>query len=229
MPTLVGQGRDRPLSGFPAPVDLADTWLAHAAAQLVLSCSLPSWVLHELLEPEARTLDYLVQPRTAPDPDAARLAVLLAALAVEARLNRLLRLRDPDDWHTVAHLAPEEKLSLAPRLLRGVDSVPEHADDLSAAAAELFALRTELLEGADTEPLTPAHARALVETAARICELLARLAGRDDDCATAALVEHAAVVLAPRARTLSSKRVAEPRSDWSWSRDVDFPPDLVGS
>ena len=232
---------------FPVPVDLADEWLADALAFLLDACELPRTALRELLEPNAHpAVPFGQAPTPLGDPaarrkrlDAARLAVVIGALAVEARLDRVLKLRDHGDWSTLAHLAPLEKFGLAPRLLRGVHSVPEQSG-LSRFAAELFELRAELVEagvGASAalevadEPdprFLPSHARAMVEASAKICAFLATLSDRDET-QTAHLVQRAAGALAQRAETCSIMRgPIAARRDWGWN-DIDFPPDVVGS
>lgn len=233
---------------FPVPVDLADEWLADALGYLLDACELPRAALRELLEPPAHpSVPFGRAPTPSDDPaarrsrlDAARLAIVTGALAVEARLNRVLKLRDSGDWRTLAHLVPLEKFGLAPRLLRGLHTVPEQSR-LSRLAAELFELRAELVEAgigpsaalevADDPDrrFLPGHARAMVEASATICAFLATLADRDDETETAQLVQRAARALAQRAETSSIMGgPIAPRRDWGWN-DVDFPPDLVGA
>ena len=232
---------------FRVPVDLADEWLADALGFLLDACELPRAALRELLEPTARpAVPFGQAPAPSDDPtarrkrlDAARLAVVIGAMAVEARLNCVLKLRDRGDWSTLAHLVPLDKFGLAPKLLRGLHSVPEQSG-LSRLAAELFELRAELVEAGvgpsaalevadEPDPrFLPGHARAMVEASATICAFLATLAGCDDETHTAELVQRAAGALAERAETCSIRGPIAPRRDWGWN-DVDFPPDLVGS
>src|SRR5512138_3908177 len=95
---------------FPVPVDLADEWLADALGFLLDACELPKTALRELLEPNAQLAEPFGEaPTPSDDPaarrkrlDAARLAVVIGALAVEARLSRVLKLRDHGDWSTLA-------------------------------------------------------------------------------------------------------------------------------
>jgi hypothetical protein len=233
---------------FPVPADLADEWLADALGYLLDACELPREALGELLGPAAPAEFLTRMPAPSDDPaarrkrlDAARLAVVIAALAVETRLNRVLKLRDPSDWSTMAHLAPLEKFQLAPRLLRDVESAPAHSG-LSNLAFELLELRAELvdagvrptagLETADEPDLRfmPRRARTMVVAGARICEFLATLAGRDDETGMARLVDQAAGTLDERAEACSLMGGPIPaRRDWGWDRDVEFPPDIVGS
>jgi hypothetical protein len=233
---------------FPVPVDLADEWLADALGFLLEACELPKAALRELsTSPEPAGL-FDRAPTPSDDPvarrrrlDAARLAIVLGALAAEARLNRLLKLRDLADWSTFAHLALLEKFGLAPRLLGGVDLVPQHSG-LSRLAAELFELRAELVE-AGTGPsaalevadepdprFLPAHARAMVEASAKICAFLATVAGRDAEGQTAKMVQRAARAVVGRAEACSIMRgsIAAHR-EWGWGFEADFPPNVVGS
>lgn len=234
---------------LPVPVDLADEWLADALGFLLDACELPKAALRELVEPTVHPsalLDQAPIPSDSPPArrrrlDSARLAVVLGALAVEARLNRVLKLRDPGDWSTLAHITPLEKLGLAPKLLRGVDSVPEQSG-LSLLAAELFELRSELVEAglgpsaaleAADEPdqrFLPSHGRAMVEASATICAFLTTLAGRDAEGETERLVRCAAAALAQRADACSIMRgPIAARREWGWACEPDFPPDVVGS
>jgi hypothetical protein len=211
-----------------AAVDLADTWLVHAATELIAACRLPETSLTALAADDLRPSDVLAYPLTAPAPACAGLAVLLAAAAVEARLNRTLRLSDPDDWHSVAHLVPEEKLDLTPRLIGKPLSLPAQHHELTRLAEELFAARAALVESEEPTAPTVARARELVTAAARICGYLSTLGQRPADATTASLVEHVAEKLSSRAWNLSASP-SGPKPAWSWARDVDFPPDLVGS
>lgn len=234
---------------LPVPVDLADEWLADGLGFLLDACELPKATLRHLLEPTGHPALALGRaPALTDSPaarrrrlDAARLAVLIGALAVEARLNRVLKLRDPGDWSTLAHLVPYEKFALAPKLLRGVESVPDQSG-LSRLAAELFELRADLVEAgvqasaaleAADEPdprFLPNHARVMVEASAKLCAFLATLAGRDPEVETARLVQRAAAALSARAEACSvmSGPIAA-RREWAWGFEADFPPDVGGS
>jgi len=229
MPSLTVSERAGTEPVLPVAVDSADIWLLRAAADLVAACRLPDTTLAALAAGDVRPFDLLVRPSTGPSPDAPGLAVLLAATAVESRLNRTVRLRDPDDWHSVAHLAPDEKLGLTPRLLGKAKTVPPEHHELTALAEELFAAKTTLVESEERPEVSVAQARELVHASARICAYLSALGRRPSEAAVAAFVERVAEALAPRARSLSAPHAEEPKPDWSWSRDVDFPPDLVGS
>jgi hypothetical protein len=215
----------------PAPVDLADRWLLRAAAHLAGACGIGESALPARADPAVRPLDVLVEPKTRPSADDAELAVLLAAAAVEARLNRTLRMRDPDDWQSIAHLSCPEKLALAPKLLREQEdeAVAAEHHELVEEASLLFVVRAGLLDDTEVTPPDAVRARTLVQTAARICACVSKLSVDDGDAAVAHFVERVTDLLAPRARALAGEP-HEPRPDaWSWSRDVDFPPDLVGS
>ncbi|MGZ4333181.1 MAG: hypothetical protein ACXVRJ_02765 [Gaiellaceae bacterium] len=234
--------------GLPAPADLADVWLAYAFCRLLEACELTDTTLRELVDPASRPIEFLVRPHVGSGGetarhrrlDAGRFAVLDAGLAVEARLNRVLRLRDPDDWSTVAHLVPVEKLRLAPRLLRDVESVPDHGR-LCELAAVLFESRGRLVHagGPTSMPeqeeeqdawFDPSHARAAVAAGAEICTFLAALARRDDEATGARLIATACERLERRAEACSAagQEPQEP-AQWSWTLDAEFPPDLVGS
>lgn len=230
-------------AGFPAPVDLADLWLLHALAHLLDACEVPAPDRRELVESgidagivpaeseatgEAAQLERL---------DASRLALVFGALAVEARLNRVLRRCDPSEWEAVAHLVPAEKFRLAPRLLAALASAPKHAA-LCDLAVELFAVRDELVDAAGlpdaalevtSSRFGPRRARVMVEASAKICGFLATLTD-EDDSGTAGLVQKAAFALARRTDVLSLVRpLTAPHWDWEGNGDVDFPPDLIGS
>jgi hypothetical protein len=233
---------------FPVPADLADEWLADALGFLLDACELPKAALRELFLTNAEPVLFDRAPMPSDDPtarrrrlDAARLAIVLGALAAEARLNRVLKLRDPDDWITLAHLVLLEKFELAPKLLCGVESVPEHSG-LSRLAAELFELRAELVEAGagpsaalevadEPDPrFLPGHACAMVEASAKICAFLATVAGRDAEGQTARLVQRAARAVARRAEACSIMRGSiATRREWGWGSEPDFPPDVVGS
>jgi hypothetical protein len=213
----------------PVPVDLADRWLLGAASHLAVACGVDPSALPSLAEKGKRPDEPAAEPTGPESSEEAALAVLLAALAVEARLNQALRRCDPSDWRSTAHLRVVEKLGLAPRLLRADDHVEESTehDALVDAAAMLFAVRAALGAEVELAPPDAIRARSLVQTAARICSYVSTLAVAEPDGETAVFVERVARRLAPRPRAPSAD-ARHPRGAGSWS-DVDFPPDVVGS
>jgi hypothetical protein len=220
---------------------LADLWLEHALSCLLDVCEVP------LAERRG-----LVALATAPSPlssamqddaqarldrlDRCRVAVLFGALAVEARLDRLLRHSDATDWPAIAHLAPAERFRLARRLIDG-GSEPEDSE-LYFLAVDLFELRDELVDavgrpGAALEDMSPefssARTRAMVVASARICEFLKRLAGEAQG-ATEELVQRAGEALTQRADAVAGVLPsAAPEPTWEWNRNADFSPGVVGS
>jgi hypothetical protein len=229
------------IPGMPDPMDLADLWLVHALSWLLDACDVP--VARRRLPLEAGDLTFWLPPNGAFDNarrcverlDASRLAVLFAALAVEARLDRLLRQRDPSDWPAVAHLATGEKFRLAPRLLDGSESLKADRR-LCNLADELFTLRDELVDavGRPGEPLTatspkfsPSRTRAMVGTSARICDFLTSVA-HEVKGGTARLVREAAEALAQRADAVSAGGSLS-ETELGWSEDIDFPPDFAAT
>lgn len=209
-------------TGLPAPADVADTWLAHALSQLFDAYRLPEETRRRLVVSGCYPGE-VGEPVPEAAGDTSRLAVEFAALALEARLNRILETCDPADWSAVAHLAPVEKLRVAPRLL-GHPEPPTEYEALHDAAVELFELRDELVDGGattadalETQAFSPGSARRMVEASAAICSILPTLAGRDDS----GLAEHAR--RAAHALAQHPARIAA-SDDWS-----DFPPDVIGS
>lgn len=204
--------------------DLADVWLDHALTCLFDACDLP-----EGEEVAARST-------TAERLDACRCALVFAALALEARLNRALRHCDAAESRAVAHLSPAEKFRLAPRLLGEFHSAAKDAT-LCDLVVEIFNVRDDLVEAgaSSAEALTegasefsPSHARALVAASAKLCWFLAALVGEDEG-GTARRVLEAADGLALRADLLSAGRAPSlPHWDWDWGGE-EFPPDLIGS
>ena len=192
--------------------DLADGWLDDALGALAAAC-------------DADRPDRL---------DAARRAIVFAALALEARVNRVLACADPAEHDALAHLSPAERFRLAPRLLAHLEAAAEDAA-LCELVVEVFRARDELVDGdgvwhaADaTERFSPNRARAIVEESARICCFLATLA-ETIPVVTAKHVWHAAGSLTEHADRLSAARApALPRWDWDWDDDA-FPPRLIGS
>ena len=234
-----GQGTDI-APGWPEPADLADLWLGHALSSLFDACEVPLTERPILVEsgavsPELRVKLQLDTPEARlARLDSCRLAVLFAALAVEARLDRLLRRCDATDWPAVAHLAPVERFRIARRLLDGVEPLPEEAG-LDGFAVELFDLRNELVDAvgrpgaAMTEmspEFSPSRASAMVSAGARLCDFLAMLAGGIES-ATARIVLQASGALSRRAAELTAS--GSRRLEWDSGADVDFPPDLIGS
>lgn len=204
--------------GLPVAADLADVWLGHA-----LACLLEAGGAADADEATRERLD------------ACRRAVVFAALALEARLNRVLRCCDPYERHAFADLAPAEKFRLAPRLLDELEFAAEDAA-LCALVVEVFKARDELVDAdgasggppADVAPpLSAGRARAIVEESGRICCFLATLTD-DVPVATAQQVWRAAGALARRADGFPGGDAPSlPR--WEWDGDDEFPPDLIGS
>ena len=196
------------VSASGATSDLADHWLGHALGAVVA------------LGDEAREADG--RDRL----DDSRLAIVFAALALEARLNNVLHCCDADERHALERLAPAEKFRLAPRLLAELGAEAEDAA-LCELVVEIFAARDGLV-GANggARPVGPAFARAIVEESARICAFLASLV-EGIPAATAVHVREEVSALAERSEHLSAgEPVRLPRWEWEWD---EFPPDLIGS
>ena len=210
--------------------DLADVWLLHALAALLDGWGVPEEKRRELTAApaaggEAVRLEHL---------DSCRTALVFAALAVEARLNRVLRSRDGAEWRTVAHLMPAERFRLAPRLLDELESATKDAE-LVPLVVKLFEYRDELVDAGespgsaltDAEALVrfgPSHARAMVEASAKVCAFLATLTGEESGIAQ--LVQNAAEQLARQAHALEAVAPSWSFHEVDWA---EFPPDLVGS
>lgn len=165
------------------PPDLADTWLAHSLLQLSAAC--------EEADNARRT-------------DASRLAVVLAALAVETRLNRVLHEHDPG-WDHDNLASPLEKFQLLPRLV--AQDVVRH-NELSGLLVEVLDRRSELTDSG-APVVTPRDAARVVIAAAEICTFLDPTRPEADRVRSAALAAHA-----------ETSPPAEPG---------EFPPELVGS
>ena len=196
------------VAGLPPEGDLADIWLGHALRCLVA------------LGDEAH------EPTDGGELDASRRAIVFAALALEARLNSVLRCCDPEERHALGHLAPAEKFRLAPRLLAELSAEAEDAA-LCDLFVEVFGARDSLVGANGGErPLDPAFARAIVEESARICTFLASLV-EGIPTATAVQVRAEVSALAKRSERLSAgEPVRLPQWEWDWD---EFPPNLVGS
>lgn len=183
-----------PPEALPQPHDVADVWLVHALEHLLDACS-PVDVAHRA--------------------DASRRAVALAALAVEARVNRVLREHDPEHWGAEAALSPLEKFQRLPRLLG--ESHLERHNELAEPIVELFDARDGLVDAVPVPPpFTPASACAMVTAAASVCSYL------DDVAELGCEVERHATAVASRA---AAATVAELPVDTG----ERFPPDLIGS
>jgi len=221
--------------GMPEVCDVGDVWLAHALASLLNACGVPEGRRAKLVASGTDSFKPRKANRVTSDDatqlerlDSCRLAAAFAALAVEARVNRVLRSAKPDEWPTIAPLSAPEKLTLLSQVLDG----PEHelaAKELFPLAIELFELRDELVGGggvvAPVLRLGPSRARAIVEGAARICSFVAVLAD-EDESETARLAHRAAEALERRADALAAvKSATGPRPEPS--DEVDFPPELA--
>ncbi len=183
-----------PSPALPQPNDVADVWLVHALEHLLDACK-PLDAEHRL--------------------DASRRTVALAALAVEARINRVLREHDPDNWPVDAQLTPLEKFQQLPRLL-GESDLERH-NELAELVVELFDLRDGLVDAAPQPPaFTPAAACAMVTAAASLCSFL------DDVAAIGSEIER-------RASAVTSLASAATAAELPSDADERFPPDLIGS
>jgi hypothetical protein len=231
--------------GFPPPSDLADVWLVHALVRLLDAYDIPDTDRPDLIASvrNASTVEIPVtsaasgEARRLERLDAARLALVSAALAVEARMNTVLRHGDPAEWEAVAHLVPAERFRVAPRLLDRRESASKH-EELCDLVDEIFRVRDELVDAAG-EPcsalnvmssrFSPSHARAMVEASARICHFLATLA-EEQVGGTAELVRDVARAFDLRLDHRPKFIEREPGWEWNWHLDqLDFPPDIVGS
>lgn len=193
---------DARLGPAAARADLADIWLDKALGHLV-----------EAYREEAPRPERV---------EASRLAVVFSALAVEARLNHVLRDHDRAEWPAIATLAPAEKFRLAPRLLGEPESMWANRPLLDHAV-RLFELRDDLVFGGTRNEtvsrFNPGTARAMVEAGAEICCFLAVLAGDTAGQAAGRSVRESAKAL--HAETPPAVLGLEP--------DDEFPPDVVGS
>lgn len=231
------EGRLGVMRGMPSAADLADLWLVHALTCLLDACDVPEPERLKLVEAGIDDFEPTISARsTATEEveqlarlDASSLAVVFATLALEARLNRVLRSCDAAEWQAVSHLTPAEKFRLAPRLLDELDSATKDAE-LCRLVVEVFDVRDELVDAGGSPRsefhLGPSVARAMVEASARVCSFLATLTGGDES-GTALRTQHAAEALAHRADALALAR--SPTASFrkrSSNGDADFPPDL---
>lgn len=221
--------------GMPDVSDFGDVWLVHALAALLDACGVPEGRRSKLVASGVDSFKPRKAKRVASEDathlerlDSCRLAVAFAALAVEARVNRVLRTAKPYEWPTIAPLAAPEKFTLVSRLLDG----PEHeleARELVALAIELFEVRDELVGGSGTSAsvlrLGPSRTRAIVEGAAKLCSFVAMLA-EEDESETARLAHRAAEALERRADALALSKSASSLSPEP-SGEVAFPPDIA--
>ncbi len=221
--------------GMPDVVDLADLWLVHALARLLDACGVPEGSRRKLVESGADPFRTRKARQGAPDDltrlerlDSCRLAVVFAALALEGRLNRVLRSGAPAEWRRIAPLTTPEKFSISTRLLDRPECELE-ADELFPLVVELFEVRDELAEAGSAPDsvlrLGPSRARAMVEASARLCCFVGALGG-EDESGSARLAHRAAEALARRADALALIRSTS-RSHPAPSDDLDFPPDLA--
>ena len=221
--------------GMPEVSDIGDVWLVHALASLLDACGVPEGRRAKLVASGTDSFRPRKARVVASDDathlerlDSCRLAAAFAALAVEARLNRVLRAAKPDEWPTIAPLSAPEKFTLVSRLL----DRPEHelaARELFPLAVELFEVRDELVGGSGARVsvlrLGPSRTRAIVEGAARLCSLVSVLAD-ENESETARLAHRAAEALERRADALTLiKSASNPCPEPSG--EVDFPPDIA--
>jgi hypothetical protein len=225
--------------GLPGAADLADVWLGHALACLLDGCEVPEDDRAALVE---FGRDELESDDTAPDEarqlrrlDACRSALALSALAVEARLNRVLRRCHAAEWSALLRLSPAERFRLAPRLLDELEWAARDAE-LSDLVEQVFAAHDELVDAAGSVgaafPPTrsrfgPDRARDTVEASAELCCFLADLTGEDEGAAPA--VREAARALRSRAWRLSGAAPRRTEQELGLNGFGDFPPDVIGS
>lgn len=230
------------MPGLPDAADLGDVWLAHALGCLLEACGVPLVDRLALIESgrddfepddtasvlagdEASRLRRL---------DACRRALAFSALAVEARLNRVLRHLHADEWSALLRLSPAERFRLAPRLVDKLERGAEDAE-LCALVEQVFGAHDELVDAAGSVEaafpprptrFSPSRARETVEASANLCCFLATLTGEVEGVAP--LVRDAARALRARAgRVPLTYASAAARVDWDWGGD--FPPDVIGS
>ena len=221
--------------GMPEVSDIGDVWLVHALASLLDACGVAEGRRAKLVASGTDSFKPRKPKRVTSDDathlerlDSCRLAAAFAALAVEARLNRVLRAAKPDEWPTIAPMSAPEKFTLVSRLL----DKPEHelaARELLPLAVELFEVRDELVGGSSAPAsvlrLGPSRTRAIVEGAASLCSLVALLAD-ESESETARLAHRAAEALERRADALALvKSASSPCPEPSG--EVDFPPDIA--
>ena len=228
--------------GLPGAVDLADVWLVHALACLLDACEVDPEDRMALLESGADAFD----PETtlfATDEatrvarlDACRRALAFSVLAVEARLNRVLRGCYAAEWQALLRLSPAERFRLAPRLLDRLGDTPRDAE-LCELVDEVFGVQEELVDAAGCVGATfphqpsrfgPSRARKLVEASAEICCFLSDLAGEHDG--PAPVVRDAARALETRVTHVTAAAAGTySQWGWDWNGFGDFPPDVIGS
>lgn len=228
--------------GLSDAADLGDVWLAHALGCLLEACEVP--VVDRLALVESGRDEF--EPDSAAGApagdeasrlrrlDACRRAIAFSALAVEARLNRVLRRLHADEWSALLRLSPAERFRLAPRLLDELELAAEDAE-LCALVEQVFEAHDELVDAAGTVEaafphpparFSPGRAREIVEASAGLCCFLATLGGEVEG--TAPLVRDAARALTARAgRVPLTYAAAGARGDWDWGGE--FPPDVIGS
>jgi hypothetical protein len=237
----------RVVPGLPDARDLADVWLAHSLSCLLDACDVPAAERRRLVESgidsfesgistASTTTGETLEPERPERLDACRLTLAFAALAVEARLNRVLRGSDEAEWRALVHLTPVKKFRLARRLLTGLGHATE-GHELGDLMAQVFGDRDELVDAGRSPSLalieasrwSPSHARGMVEASGKTCCLLAALSGRDEG-GTARRVTEVAVALGRRADLVSVAGPSrEPHSDWYRNGCNEFPPSLIGS
>lgn len=231
------EGRLGVMRGMPAAADLADLWLVHALTCLLDACDVPEPERLKLIGAGIDDFESKITSRSTATQeverlarlDACSLALVFAALALEARINRALRACDPAEWRAVSHLTPAEKFRLAPRLLDELDSATEDAE-LCRLVVEVFDMRDDLVDAGGSPRsefhIGPSVARAMVEASAKVCSFLATLTGGDES-GTALRTQKAAEALTHRADALALARPpTRPDRKQSSNGDADFPPDL---
>ncbi len=166
--------------------DLADVWLVKAAVHLMAACDVPDSVAADLV---AGTRSRLDRPPLEPPSvrafvrrlDESRTAVVFAAMAAEAYLDRYIAVCGPGYRHMLERLPASDRFALAAELFSGPGSL-RPAGSLQTGIAELLSLRDELARAkpleagpADTfremfERVNPRVARRMVEVSAQACE-----------------------------------------------------------
>jgi hypothetical protein len=177
----------------PLPVDLADAWLGRALDHLLDACA---------AQEHNRSVD------------ASRATVVFASLAVESRINRLVREHDPERWPAESQLTPLEKFQLVPRLLH--ESELARHNELAELVVEVFDLRDDLVgAGPCASSFDPHTACVTLAAAAEICRFL----DADDEVA-------ASVRVSAESLKRSAGTAPPPLTTAEWG---DFPPDIGGS
>lgn len=226
--------------------DLAEVWLIHALDCLLEACEVAADDRPALIESRCDSFEAedaasslaVDEPSRLRRLDACRRALAFSALAVEARLNRVLRRSHAgEEWAALLRLPPADRFRLVPRLLDEREREGGHAE-LCDRADEVFGARDELVDASgavgalsprDLFRLGPRRAWEAVEASAEICSFLAPLTGEDGG--SAPLVRAVAHALSARAKQVQLASTAADRAQWGldWNGPGGFPPDVIGS